>query len=275
MRTASRGSRLIRAALVLLAGVVIALVGVVAWPGAASALDVGQWQGNPATGHYYRQVDNVTWAQAEAYAVSIGGHLVTINDQAEQDWLEATFTQPSSPGDPQPLRTLWIGFNDRAVEGTWVWSSGEPVTYTHWQPYEPNNGCTLDGICLPWTENAAQMNWTKIEQGWVGWNDFDENRSDQSGIVEVPGASEQAADLTGIVDSYDLGKLGKSLNDELVRVQRALNPNKKQHTEQACKKLDSFLHDVQAQTGKKKGLTMEQATELTTRAEQIKTVIGC
>jgi hypothetical protein len=93
------------------------------------------WQHNPATGHDYLYVgDGMTWADAEEYAVSLGGHLVTINDAAENDWLIATFgTQ------------YWMGMNDIAVEGTWVWASGEPVTYTNWHVGEPNDIGGEDG----------------------------------------------------------------------------------------------------------------------------------
>ena len=171
MRTALRESRRLHAALALLVGLVIALAGFAAWPGAAKAVDVGPWLHNPATGHYYQQVGNVTWAQAETYAVSVGGHLVTLNDQAEQDWLEAAFTQ----------RNLWIGMNDRAVEGSWVWSSGEPVTYTHWSVGEPNDANQ--------GEDAAVMNW--LHANWpgpdpqpLGWNDLPEDGS-QGAIVEA------------------------------------------------------------------------------------------
>ena len=34
---------------------------------------------------------------------------------------------------------LWIGMSDSAEEGTWVWTSGKPVTYTAWSSGEPNN----------------------------------------------------------------------------------------------------------------------------------------
>jgi hypothetical protein len=138
-----------------------------ALPRAATAQDAQPtgWQHNPATGHYYEQVGPMTWAEAEAYAVSVGGHLVTINNQAEQDWLAVTFTD----------LILWIGMNDRAAEGSWVWSSGEPVTYTNWTVFEPNN-CTSCGPPdgngpLPQGEDAAVMNWT---DPWddIGWNDL-------------------------------------------------------------------------------------------------------
>ncbi len=50
-----------------------------------------------------------------------------MNNQAEQDWLQATF----------PGRNLWIGINDATTEGTFVWSSGQPATYTNWASGHP------------------------------------------------------------------------------------------------------------------------------------------
>jgi hypothetical protein len=135
------------------------------------------WQHNPVTGHYYEQVGPRQWADAEAYAVAVGGHLVTINDPAEQGWLAATFTDPN----------LWIGMNDLAVEGSWVWSSGEPVTYSNFTPDEPNN-CTRcgppDGTgAYPAGEDVAVMNWTSPWAG-VGWNDLGD-WAHASAIIEV------------------------------------------------------------------------------------------
>ena len=79
-------------------------------------------------GHEYYQLENAGWFNSEAEAVSLGGHLVTINDAAENEWISQTFE-----GHP------WTGFNDVNVEGTFEWVSGEPVTYTSWNPGEPNN----------------------------------------------------------------------------------------------------------------------------------------
>jgi hypothetical protein len=49
-----------------------------------------------------------TWEQAQAQAVSLGGNLVTINSQAEQDFLISKFG-----GSEQ----LWIGLTDKVTEG--------------------------------------------------------------------------------------------------------------------------------------------------------------
>jgi formylglycine-generating enzyme required for sulfatase activity len=86
---------------------------------------------NPGNGHRYYLLDSNNWSAAEAEAVALGGHLATINDLAEQQWLLANLGAPG--------RALWIGLTDQAVQGQFRWSSGEAVTYLNWAPGEPNN----------------------------------------------------------------------------------------------------------------------------------------
>jgi hypothetical protein len=110
------------------------------------------WQHNPATGHDYLYVDDpMSWAEAEAYAVSLGGHLVTINDAAENDWLVATLGTE-----------YWIGFNDIAAESEWVWVSGEPVTFTNWLAGEPNDYMGED-LAMIW--NKPPIGWNDVPDG--------------------------------------------------------------------------------------------------------------
>lgn len=66
---------------------------------------------NPANGHQYCLTTADTWTASETEAVTKGGNLVTINDQAEQDWLLQTF------GNTDPL---WIGSNDAKVEDSFL-----------------------------------------------------------------------------------------------------------------------------------------------------------
>jgi cysteine-rich repeat protein len=77
-----------------------------------------------------------TATRAAAHAActsSLGGHLVTIESAAENNfvWLEAMSFFSTSP--------RWIDLSDQATEGTFVWSTGEPLTYTNWASGEPNN----------------------------------------------------------------------------------------------------------------------------------------
>src|SRR6185436_414122 len=76
---------------------------------------------NPNNGHTYVLLNNTNWTDSESQAVAMGGHLATIRNQAEQDWVFQTF---SSYGGVQ--RYLWIGLNDAAAEGFFRWASDEP-----------------------------------------------------------------------------------------------------------------------------------------------------
>jgi hypothetical protein len=82
---------------------------------------------NPATCHDYYQLSLSGWLEAEAKALELGGHLVTINDAAEQTWVYSTFA-------PLGTEYKWIGLNSFAQPGTtnFSWVSGETPTYTNW-----------------------------------------------------------------------------------------------------------------------------------------------
>ena len=124
------------------------------------------WIYNATTRHFYAEVVGVTWADAEAYARTLSGHLVTVENQAENDWLQAQFPEP----------WLWIGLNDSDQDGVWAWSSGRKVTFTNWRDGAPDNWKGFD----PLGETAATLSsdlgpfWEDISGRWLG-----------QGIVEV------------------------------------------------------------------------------------------
>jgi hypothetical protein len=64
------------------------------------------------SGHTYLVTEgNLAWTAAESYAQGLGGHLATINDAAEQAWVQGRFGG---------LLPVWIEMTDQAAEGTWV-----------------------------------------------------------------------------------------------------------------------------------------------------------
>ncbi len=98
---------------------------------------------NAAAQHYYYLLEPSSWTDAEATAVTLGGHLTTIDNQAEQDWVLNTFRNVNTGAagcfglSGNRPDGLWVGLNDAAAEGTFVWADGSTVTYTNWAPGEP------------------------------------------------------------------------------------------------------------------------------------------
>lgn len=98
---------------------------------------------NPANGHAYYLLAASSWTASEAEAVGLGGHLATIDNQAEQDWVYDTFTAGGTLD-----RGLWIGLSDASIEGAFTWSSGTPVVFTFWHPSMPDNCNNEDYVHL-------------------------------------------------------------------------------------------------------------------------------
>ena len=89
---------------------------------------------NNATGHIYYLLSQNSWPSSEAEARALGGHLVTIDDQLENDWVFSTFA--AFAGQP---RCLWIGYHRQQTHGNFSWVGGMASTFTNWSVGEPND----------------------------------------------------------------------------------------------------------------------------------------
>lgn len=90
------------------------------------------WIVNPANRHAYKRIYCENIADAMEQATAENAYLVSINDKAENEWLQGVFEREE----------FWIGLSDAAEEGQWTWHSGEPVTYTDWGEHERDGGNT-------------------------------------------------------------------------------------------------------------------------------------
>jgi cysteine-rich repeat protein len=158
----------------------------------------GEWCQNPANGHWYKFTASASWQDAEDEAVTESGHLVTVDDQAEHDWIEEKFPRPSDPASP-----LWIGYyqdcggagcteccaacdsgdtlctNNPCEPGScWAWISGELSAYENWAVAHPNNGQGAGGP----SEDCGEMYHTS--QATDAWTDRD-CESSQPGLIET------------------------------------------------------------------------------------------
>jgi hypothetical protein len=128
---------------------------------------------NPANNSdYYLLVRGLNFNLAESIGVLLGGHLASIQDADENEFVRAQVL-----GFDATDRRGWIGFTDVASEGNFVWTDGSPVTYTNWGGGEPNNANN--------TEHYAEL------LGSNGlWNDISLAGVSGGGnwaVVEVPG----------------------------------------------------------------------------------------
>ena len=54
--------------------------------------------------------------------------------------------------------SAWMGMTDAAEEGNWVWTSGQPVTYTNWASQEPSNGNGIEHWMHMWGDDNPYWN---------------------------------------------------------------------------------------------------------------------
>jgi hypothetical protein len=104
--------------------------------------------------HLYRFCTNPQpWADASQMCQNFKMDLATTNNVEEDQWLFDTVLSI------QDTNLWWNGLNDLAEEGTFVWSSGEPVEYTNWYENEPNDWGDEGEDCAGQTSHLKTFGW--------------------------------------------------------------------------------------------------------------------
>ena len=81
-------------------------------------------------GHRYALIEvPVSFSDAVKLCEARGGHLVTIADEAENQFVFDKFGYD---------RLCWLGATDAGTEGEWRWITGEPFEFTNWAKGQPN-----------------------------------------------------------------------------------------------------------------------------------------
>lgn len=100
-------------------------------------------------------------------AAAMGAHLATFESEAEEDAIAAELRKV------HPGLQFVVGLNDEALEGTFVWASGEALTYSRWGPGEPNDAGGEDHVVVTLLQNSTT------------WNDVDVNGFQKRGLYEI------------------------------------------------------------------------------------------
>ncbi len=82
-------------------------------------------------GNYYKLCnEGYTWEEAKAICEDLGGHLVTITSQEEQDFIDSLIGNS--------IRGCWLG-GYKNENNIWTWVTNEIWHYVNWGDDEPNN----------------------------------------------------------------------------------------------------------------------------------------
>ncbi|XP_071825674.1 echinoidin-like [Apostichopus japonicus] len=99
--------------------------------------------------HCYRFFNNpqLDWVSAEQYCNQFGtvhdggedqlAHLVSIHSELENTFVRALWESLREPSTARKF--CWIGYNEIAEEGSWVWTDQSPSKYEKWGSGQPNN----------------------------------------------------------------------------------------------------------------------------------------
>lgn len=92
------------------------------------------------------------WEDAKSACAAEGATLAILSTREEGDLLHA------SVGPKLASRSVWVGFNDIAREGSFRWVSGERASFASWKAGEPNDFGDEGEDCAEWFPEDGKMN---------------------------------------------------------------------------------------------------------------------
>lgn len=112
---------------------------------------------------YYRFDNSMNWKEAKAYCELLGGHLVTISDQKENDFVANLVSNGS-------MNLYWLGLYDSNGKKDYKWVDGIDNTYRLWEKEQPN------------CDQGIQF-YAAMVRGMGDWNDLANYTEGKTGFV--------------------------------------------------------------------------------------------
>lgn len=107
--------------------------------------------------HFYTLFDSgISWEESREFCENLGGHLVTITSQEEQNTINDLIKKSKKNG-------TWLGGYKLNENSDFAWVTGEDFTYTNWLIGEPDNENNIENKLMLYNYNNYQFG---------GWNDL-------------------------------------------------------------------------------------------------------
>ena len=137
-------------------------------------------------GHHYEVFDQgMTWSDAKRVCEELGGHLVTITSEEEQNFVTSLIEEGK-------MNQYWLGLHRYSQEYAWI--TGESVEYSNWDKGEPNGIENNKEYCA---EILNKANPAVSGSQRFKWNDVN-NSNTVSGETDFFNT-----DLVGFICEYD------------------------------------------------------------------------
>lgn len=118
-----------------------------------SKLDM--WSVNPNNKHAYKKIECNSWGDAKMKAKAENAYLLIVNNQEEQKWIEARFTQKTF---------FWIGLKAPEDGQPWMWNDGSVVEYTNWHQLDIPITVFKSNLDIPIALLYANKKWFPIKE---------------------------------------------------------------------------------------------------------------
>ncbi|XP_052085147.1 uncharacterized protein LOC127722298 [Mytilus californianus] len=113
------------------------------------------WEQFMRSCYHFQFKSKMTWNAAKTDCHRKGGFLVKIDNTVENWFLKSFIIVAKNPGH------VWIGAHDSVQESRFIWESDNTVlTYTDWNPGEPNNAGEEDCVHM---SSALTYKWNDIQ----------------------------------------------------------------------------------------------------------------
>jgi hypothetical protein len=132
--------------------------------------------------HTYQVYEgDLSWQEAEDFCRSIGGHLVSIRDDREMDFILRL-------AEGSQRDNFWIGLY-RSDLDQWTWTDGSGYDFSSWDDKQPDNYQNMEHFVRFPNKDLYYMNWTAAKGKWndtCGDGDDEAPLSSFGFICELP-----------------------------------------------------------------------------------------